>query len=381
MEALRPRPAPLEPALVRRAASPALVVDLAAARRNVRAVLDALGPSATERWRPHVKTTKVPAVLDILIAEGLRRFKCATVREARVLADRLDAAGATRADVLVAHHLHGPSLERLAALARARPDVAFSFLVEAPEEAEGAPGGLGLFLDVDTGMGRTGVPLAERDRLLGAAQAAGDRLRGVHAYDGHRTESDPEARRSGIHADTEGLLEALDALRERGARIPELVTAGTPAFPAASAHPALRGLEGTVHRVSPGTVVYHDLRSMAQLPALFAEPAVTVLTRVASVRADGFTVDAGSKAVEASGPGAIARALERPDARALRQSEEHTVFDAAGGLPERGEVLRLVPGHVCPTVNFAETALLVEDGRLVGTQRVAARGHDAPLDD
>ncbi|MEL6716608.1 MAG: alanine racemase, partial [Planctomycetota bacterium] len=347
---------PLEAALVHRVASPALVVDLGAAGRNVRAVLDALGgrsadgaPGAeatgAERWRPHVKTTKVPAVLDLLIAEGLRRFKCATVREARVLADRLDAASALPADVLVAHHLYGPSLERLAALARARPGVAFSFLVEAPEEAESAPAGLGLFLDVDTGMGRTGVPLAETPRLLAAARAAGDRLRGVHAYDGHRTEADPNARRSGIHSDTDALLEALGALNGQGSHIAELVTAGTPAFTAASAHPALRGLEGTVHRVSPGTVVYHDLRSMAQLPELFAEPAVTVLTRVASVRADGFTVDAGSKAVEASGPGSIARALERPNARALRQSEEHTVFDAAGGLPARGEVLRLVPGH------------------------------------
>ena len=155
-----------------------------------------------------------------------------------------------------------------------------------------------------------------------------------------------------------------------------MITAGTPAFPAALEHPGLATLPGTIHRVSPGTVVYHDLRSTAQNPDLPAEFAATVLTRVASLPGeDRFTCDAGSKAIEAAAPDMIATALEIPGARCLGQSEEHTVFRTEGDRPERGALLRLVPGHVCPTVNLANDAVLVEDGRLVGRAAVTARGH------
>ena len=44
--------------------------------------------------------------------------------------------------------------------------------------------------------------------------------------------------------------------------------------------------------------------------------------------------------------------------------------------PERGTALMLVPQHVCPTVNLAEEALLMEGGRLVDKVPVAARAHD-----
>ena len=43
--------------------------------------------------------------------------------------------------------------------------------------------------------------------------------------------------------------------------------------------------------------------------------------------------------------------------------------------PARGELLRLIPHHVCPTVNLAEEALLVDDGEL-SVAAVSARSHD-----
>ena len=46
-----------------------------------------------------------------------------------------------------------------------------------------------------------------------------------------------------------------------------------------------------------------------------------------------------------------------------------------GPRPELGEVLLLVPRHVCPTVNLAEQALLV-DGENIVVSRVRARAHD-----
>lgn len=362
-------PPPLEDGLAASIVTPALIIDLGAARRNLRAVLDrTAGPG---RWRPHVKTAKVPETMALFVDEGIRRFKCATLREAQVLGRLL--AGGAGGDVLLAHHLHGPALERLAEIARALPGVAFSTLVESVEQIAKVPAEVGLFVDLDLGMHRTGAPLADARAI---AAAAGPRLRGLHAYDGHRHEVDTGERRRLAHAGYDGLTAIVGELGAAGIEVAEVITAGTPAFPAALEHPGLATLPGTIHRVSPGTVVYHDLRSTAQNPDLPAEFAATVLTRVASLPGeDRFTCDAGSKAIEAAAPDMIAAALEVPGARCLGQSEEHTVFQTEDDRPERGALLRLVPGHVCPTVNLANDAVLVEDGRLVGRAAVTARGH------
>lgn len=362
-------PAPLEAELAASVVTPALVIDLAAARRNLRAVLErTAGPG---RWRPHVKTAKVPEVMALFVEEGVRRFKCATLREAEVLGGLLESGGG--GDVLLAHHLYGPALERLAEIARAHPAVRFSTLVESVEQVVDVPTEAGIFVDLDLGMHRTGASLSETRPI---AVAAGERLRGLHAYDGHRHEADLEERRRLVHAGYDELARTVTELQAAGIEVPEVITAGTPAFPAALEHPGLATLPGTIHRVSPGTVVYHDLRSTAQNPGLPAEFAATVLTRVASLPGeDRFTCDAGSKAIEAASPDMIAAALEHPAARCLGQSEEHTVFRAEGERPARGTLLRLVPGHVCPTVNLAEEAILVEDGKLVARVPVTARGH------
>jgi hypothetical protein len=44
-----------------------------------------------------------------------------------------------------------------------------------------------------------------------------------------------------------------------------------------------------------------------------------------------------------------------------------------------GEVLYLIPRHVCPTVNNFDRALLVRDGEVESVESVSARGREAPL--
>lgn len=372
-----PFPAPLDPDLEGRILTPALLVDLGAARRNIEAVLRlTAGPA---RWRPHVKTAKIPEVLALYARAGVRRFKCATAREADVLAGVLEAESTPSGDVLLAHHLHGRGLDRLAELATRWPGVTFSTLAESVEQVAEIPPGIGVFVDVDLGMARTGIDVNAGDEIRAIARAAGDRFRGLHAYDGHRYEADLAERARLIHASYDELVSLAAALRQADLCPAEVITAGTPAFPAALKHIGLATLPGSVHRVSPGTVVYHDLRSVEQLPDLEAEFAATVLTRVASLPGrDRVTCDAGSKAIEGTGPDRIAEVIDHPHLKAAGQSEEHTVFVAEGGQrPARGALFRLIPGHVCPTVNLATHALLLEDGRLIGRAEVAARGHEA----
>lgn len=364
----------LSEADLERLLSPALVIHLDLVRENLRRMLVHCG--SPERWRPHVKTTKTPAVFAELLAAGLRAFKCATLREARCLLETGRDSGVEGIDLLLAYPLVGPALGELGRLARAHPRAKLSVLCEDPEAVDEVPAELGLFVDLDPGMRRTGVPLGERERVRALARAAGPRLRGLHHYEGH-LHGPHDERRARCFAGYRELLALLETLGPDARAIGELVTSGTPACLHALAFPDFRA-GPWVHRVSPGTVVFHDLRSEEENPELGLAPAAVLLTRVVSrPAADLVTCDAGSKslAVEAGDPSAVA--LGWPGLEALHASEEHLPFRVhSGPRPERGTVLMLVPRHVCPTVNLAEYAVAVEHGRVTGTLEVRARAHD-----
>jgi D-serine deaminase-like pyridoxal phosphate-dependent protein len=161
-----------------------------------------------------------------------------------------------------------------------------------------------------------------------------------------------------------------------------VVTAGTPTLPSSLAYKGFRG-EGFIHRVSPGTVVYNDATSLAQLPAeLGYKPAVLVLTRVVSrPRAGVVTCDAGHKAVSADAGVPTCIVAGHPELTPLSPSEEHLPLAVAEGAagPQVGEALYLLPRHVCPTVNNFDCALLVRDGQIESVEEVTARGREAPL--
>ncbi len=370
-------PPRLAPDLAATLLTPALLIDLDRVRANAARALELCGGPG--RWRPHVKTAKVPAVQVELARAGVRRFKCATTRELAVLLAALARDGVEDVDVLVAYPHAGPALGRIAALARAHPRAAVSLLVEDGASVGEVPAEVGIFLDVNGGMDRTGRPVADRAALLDAARAAGARLRGVHAYDGHRHEPDRGERERLVHAGLDPVVELCAALAAAGAPAGEVVTSGTPGFRAALSWPGWTALpEGWAHRVSPGTVVYHDLRSEELDPGGGFAPAALVLSRAVSrPRAGRVTLDAGSKALAAEAGEPCALVAGRPGLVPRTPSEEHLPVDVvAGEPPARGELLALVPRHVCPTVNLAEEAVLLEGGAPVAVAGVGARAHE-----
>jgi D-serine deaminase-like pyridoxal phosphate-dependent protein len=174
---------------------------------------------------------------------------------------------------------------------------------------------------------------------------------------------------------------AHQTLEHEGVPVEEIITSGTPTFQAALDYAPLRALGDTWHRVSPGIIVFHDLRSAECLPELEFEPAALVLSRVVSHPAAGrVTCDAGTKALAAEVPDPVAMALGWPGLVAERPSEEHLPMRVVSGQrPARGEPLLLVPRHVCPTVNLAEEALLMDAGRVVDIVPVSARAHETRI--
>ena len=241
----------IPPEVTRRLFSPALVVYLDRVRDNLRAMLAHLG-GRPERWRPHVKTTKMPEVWRELARVGVRHYKCATVREAQHLLDALAAEQVSGADVMLARALIGPELEHLGRLSGERPGAELSVLCEDPGAVRSIPGGLGIHVDVNPGMNRTGIPLEQPEAIAAVARAAGQRFRGVHYYDGHLHEGGREQRRREVFACYDQLMQLLGCLARAGLHVPEVTTSGTPTFLQALCYEPLAQLRGTAHRVSPG---------------------------------------------------------------------------------------------------------------------------------
>jgi D-serine deaminase-like pyridoxal phosphate-dependent protein len=244
---------------------------------------------------------------------------------------------------------------------------------------------VGIFLDMNPGMDRTGIEQSHCDRVVELCRVIGNlglEFRGLHYYDGHYGSLEPSERTAAAHAGYERLLKVVSEIVRSGTVVPEVITAGTPTFPCSLSFEGFR-TGSFLHRVSPGTVVYCDATSLAQLPSEYSyRPAVLVLTRVVSRPREGIvTCDAGHKAVSADAGVPTCVVVGHSELTPLSPSEEHLPMALQGGAagPPVGEALYLLPRHVCPTVNNFDCALLVQDGDVKSVEKVSARGREAPL--
>jgi D-serine deaminase-like pyridoxal phosphate-dependent protein len=359
--------------------TPALVLYPEILASNIQRTLDLLGGDA-DRWRVHIKTAKLGYTLRILVERGVRHFKCATTLEL------LEACRAGAGDVLFAHPAVGANARRVRELADQFPEVRISVLAENEEQVRQWRGSrVGIFLDINPGMDRTGIQQSHGDKIVELVRTIGGlrlEFRGLHYYDGQYGSLEERERTTVAHAGYLRLLKVVNEIERHGTSVPEVITSGTPTFPCSLAFEGFR--TGTfMHRVSPGTVVYCDATSLAQLPNAYGyQPAVLVLTRVVSwPRAGIVTCDAGHKAVSADAGVPTCVVVGHSELTPLSPSEEHlpmTVQAGAAG-PKVGDALYLLPRHVCPTVNNFDCALLVSNGEVQSVEKVSARGHEAPL--
>jgi len=359
--------------------TPALVVYPEMIFHNIEQTLRVLDGDPN-RWRVHVKTAKLEYVLRMMVERGIGNFKCATTLELLV------ACRGGAKDVLVAYPMVGANARRVNEIADAYPRMRISVLAENADQVQQWRGSsVGLFLDINPGMNRTGIEQSHGDevvRLVRAVRDAGLEFRGLHYYDGQHGGLEERERTAAAHAGYDSLLKVLSEVERSGVHVPEVITAGTPTLPCSLAYHGFRGQE-FVHRVSPGTIAYNDATSLAQLPANYQlRPAVLVLTRVVSrPQRDVVTCDAGHKAVSADAGVPTCVVVAHPELTPLSPSEEHLPLAVTGGAtgPEVGEALYLLPRHVCPTVNNFDSALLVRNGKVEAVERVTARGREAPL--
>ncbi len=358
--------------------TPALVLYPEIIASNIARTLDLLDGNP-DRWRAHIKTAKLAYTLRTLLDHGVRNFKCATTLELLTACEN----GAT--DVLVAYPLMGANAQRVREIADRFRHVRISVLAENEQHIRqwiGSP--VEIFLDINPGMNRTGIEQGKNSEvveLIRAIRRAKLEFRGLHYYDGQYGHEDEPQRTRAAHAGYDRLMELVAEILRNAFQIPELITAGTPTFPCSLSYQKFRDAP-FVHRISPGTIVYCDATSMAQLPAEYGyAPAAVVVTRVVSHPSRGIaTCDAGHKSVSADAGVPTCVVMGHPELTAMGPSEEHLPLQVkSGAVPALGEVLYLIPRHVCPTVNNFDSALLVRNGEIQSVERVSARGREMPL--
>jgi D-serine deaminase-like pyridoxal phosphate-dependent protein len=351
--------------------TPALVIYPEIVDSNIAATLRLLGGDAN-RWRPHLKTAKLGFIMRRLASQGVVNAKCSTTVELAA------ACESGMKDVLLAYAVVGANARRVIQIAGQYPSVRVSVLVENVEQITvWSSSGIGIFVDVNPGMDRTGISQDGIAAILDLVRAAGSQFRGLHYYDGHMSAASMEEREKLAHKGYDRLMEIVAAVGP----VEEVITSGTPAFPCAATYAPFKSGE-FVHRTSPGTVVYSDATSIKQLPAEWGyQPAALVVSTVVShPKPNIVTCDAGHKSVSADAGIPTCSVAGRADLMPLKPSEEHLPIEvSAGRVPAIGELLYLIPRHVCPTVNNFDDAVIVERGRAVGVEHVTARGHEMPL--
>lgn len=351
---------------------PTLVVDRARAERNI-ARMAAKAAASGVRFRPHFKTHNDAAVGAWFRDAGVTAITVSSVAYAGYFAD----AGwddLTIAFPLVTRAV--PAIRELAARVRLgvlidnREAAAAIAAVEAPMD---------VWLDVDCGYGRTGVPWDDAAGLAAVATAATalprHRLRGVltHAGDTYHA------------AGREAILEIWHRTASRAAAARDVVAAvtgiagleisvgDTPGCSAA-------GRFDAVDEVRPGNFVYYDLQQLAlgscseeDLALAVACPVVGIypargevvihagsvqLSRDTAPGPDGTPILGGLAVVEPGGW----RLLPVTDAHVRSVSQEHGVLRCApaviAGL-RVGDLAFVIPAHACMPANLIRERIVI----------------------
>jgi D-serine deaminase-like pyridoxal phosphate-dependent protein len=359
------------PALPARLDTPEIVIDLDIVERNARRLQAALDERGIA-LRPHVKTHKSPALARLQLDAGARGITVGTLGEAEVFADEgFD-------DIFIAYPIwaDGGKAARLRALherAGLRLAIGFDSIDGARRLADAVRGSgrvLPVLLELDPGNGRTGARPSETETIARAARDLGLDVAGVFTHGGHAYR--PGAPEAAGADEVRSLSEGAAALGRLGIENPTISAGSTPTQLTAAVAP--------VNEMRAGTYLLGD-RQQWVLGAVPEDGiALAVAATVVSTAVDGqFVIDAGAKTLTKDiapyleGYGAIPA---YPDAVIERLSDYHGVVRIPQGAarPVVGDVLAVIPNHVCPVVDTRDAFTATRGGETVGRWPVAARG-------
>jgi D-serine deaminase-like pyridoxal phosphate-dependent protein len=352
--------------------SPVLVFYEAKIRQNIARMGEILGGYG--RLRPHIKTHKCREILDMQMAAGVSRVKCATPKEAHL------AAQAGLRDILLAYPIVGPLAHHVGAIQRDYPSLKLQVLVDHPAQVPhlaqactAAGVTVGAMVDVNSGMNRTGIPAGESTVALVEQIRAtrGLRFSGLHSYGSPPATGNADERASIYRGALQTVVDTRRSLERKGISVPCVVAGNSIDFELAAQ------TEG-IDEVSPGTWILWDKGYEMLLPDHFVYAALVVGRVISRPTSTLFAVDAGYKSVSADPAIPHAQVLSVPGSEVVGRWEEHLLvrLPEASEEPAVGTPAYIVPVHVCSTVNLWDEAVVVNgQGEIAGRWSIAARGH------
>ena len=358
--------------------TPALLIDLDAFERNLKRMADAISGSGA-RLRPHSKTHKCPMVALRQMAHGAVGVCCQKVGEAEAMV----FGGVT--DVLVSNQIVGaPKLARLAALSRqARIAVCADDAgnVADLDAAAGAAGAeLEVLVEIDVGAARCGVAPGRPALELAQAIEHAPNLRfgGLQAYHGRSQHIRVFGERRAAAETAIALTrDTVALLAEHGLECGIVGGAGTGTY-------QFEASSGVYNELQAGSYAFMDVdygKNESEDGAPFADfenslfVYATVMSRVVDDRA---VLDAGLKALSVDA--GLPRLWDVPGVEFVGASDEHGKLSIDRSVAEGnrdlkvGDKVRVVPGHVDPTVNLYDWYVGVRGDRVECLWPITARG-------
>jgi len=354
--------------------TPAVIVDLDIMERNMQRLAGYCRDHSVA-LRPHTKTHKIPELAKLQIQYGARGITVAKVSEARVMRN----AGID--DILIAYPIVAEAKAReLALLARDTTvtvsldslEAAQSISLAAAERAVR----VGILVEVDVGLHRCGVASPEDALTLARKVLVQPNLdfRGIMFYPGHMMA--PLARQRELLGPVNQFMDEVYDVFAR-ASIPIQVVSGgsTPtAFLSAEFH----GLT----EIRPGMYPFYDRNMIGAEVVAVESCALSVLVTVVSTTVNGRVIlDGGSKTFSSdrflAGHGrGFGLVVQDPAAEFEAMSEEHGHLSVAASQRAYrvGERLRVIPNHVCTTINMHERIHGVRSGQVETSWAVAGHG-------
>lgn len=368
----------LSPELLKQLETPCIVIDMAQLRKNLKNMQDAV-KAAGCKLRPHIKTHKMTFIAQMQKELGCEGITCAKVSEAEIMA----AAGMK--DIFIAYPQVGDfRLKRCIELSkkidRLILDVDSLAVAELYEAAAAAADTtLEVRLEIDTGHARTG---ATKDKVIELAKKVNAmphlNLTGIMTFKSLHCKNVPTTDIE-LAAKEEGELmeEYANELRAAGCNIIDISGGSTPTGIACAQ-------TGKLTEVRPGTYVFYDYMNLKEGACKMEDIAVRAYATVVSTNHPDYAViDGGSKTYPMDQPidkepyfyPGYTYFEGREDLSLCRVAEEHGMVyskNGAHGL-KVGDILTLIPIHICPAINMHNEVYLYEDGKLTKT-RVDARG-------
>jgi len=357
--------------------TPCLMIDEDILEQNIRA-MQSHAASFGKQLRPHAKTHKCSHIAKMQREAGCTGICVAKISEAEVLVDK-GFQGVLITSPVVTDY----KIERLMQCLSVDPELMVvidhpSNATKLNDAAERRGLTLNVLVDLDPGMGRTGVPFKDG---LAMGQFIGSlswlRLRGIQCYAGHVQHIPSFDDRCRASLGWMGrAAEVVRQFRQAGLACDIFTGTGTGTYEIDCKIPELTDLQ-----VGSYTMMDAEYLSIgsSQNPSHFEKfpPALTLLTTVVSKNHSDFvTVDAGLKALYHHGGTPY---VLHPSNLGLQYEwwgDEHgrILLENRGKGLDIGEILELVVSHCDPTVNLFDVLYCTRNGIVQDAWPIDMRG-------